>query len=168
VTPYNNPAFQLFLMATVEPYNLRWKATKDDMLLVSIGTGTSPGENYELTPEDMHLLYNASTVPSALMFAALNEQDFLCRVFGDCRHGELLEREVGNLCGMAGPCEKLFTYVRYNTSLTRQTLDELGLSDVEPEDVQQLDSVKHVESLSTIGRKVAGRDVKIEHFAGFC
>ena len=42
VTMYNNPAFQLFLMATVQPYNLRWPVGVDRMLLVSVGTGTSP------------------------------------------------------------------------------------------------------------------------------
>jgi len=28
ITPYNNSAFQLFLMATAEPYRLRWKTTR--------------------------------------------------------------------------------------------------------------------------------------------
>ena len=32
VTMYNNPAFLVFLMATVEPYNLRWPAGTDQML----------------------------------------------------------------------------------------------------------------------------------------
>ncbi|MDZ4830468.1 MAG: patatin-like phospholipase family protein, partial [Phycisphaerae bacterium] len=41
VTMYNNPAFQLFLMATLEPYRLQWKASEDDMLLVSVGTGSA-------------------------------------------------------------------------------------------------------------------------------
>jgi Patatin-like phospholipase len=51
VTMYNNPAFQLFLMATVEPYNLGWSTGAhwltgvNQMLLVSIGTGTSPNAN---------------------------------------------------------------------------------------------------------------------------
>ena len=54
------------------------------MLLVSVGTGTSPGASASLTPDEMHLLFNATSVPAALMFAALNEQDLLCRVFGDC------------------------------------------------------------------------------------
>src|SRR6516225_1491615 len=40
VTMYNNPAFQLFLMATVEPYNLNWPTGIDKMLVVSVGTGT--------------------------------------------------------------------------------------------------------------------------------
>ena len=55
------------------------------MLLVSVGTGTSPKANQDLAPQDMNLIYNANSIPSALMFAALNEQDLLCRLFGDCR-----------------------------------------------------------------------------------
>jgi uncharacterized protein len=91
VTVYNNPAFLVFLMATVEPYNLSWTAGKDQMLVVSIGTGTSPKANQDLAPEDMNLIYNAGSIPSALMFAALNEQDLLCRVFRECLHGDELD-----------------------------------------------------------------------------
>ena len=47
----------------------------------------------------MNLLFNASNIPSALMFAALNEQDFLCRVFGNCLTGDPLDREVGEQLG---------------------------------------------------------------------
>jgi patatin-like phospholipase/acyl hydrolase len=104
VTMYNNPAFQMFLMATVDRYwahapadSRGWKTGVDDMLMVSIGTGTSAGENYSLRPEEMNLIFNATKIPSALMYAALNEQDFLCRVFGDCVSGPLLDREVDNM-----------------------------------------------------------------------
>jgi hypothetical protein len=168
VTTYNNPAFQMFLMATASPYRLQWPAGKDKMLIVSIGTGTSPGENNELTPDDMHLLYNASTIPSALMFAALNEQDFLCRAFGECRHGHFLDREIGDMVGATGPAEKLFAYVRYNAELTRSGLDALGLHEIEPEDVQKLDSIAHVEDLRRVGGEVARRHVDVgAHFKGF-
>ena len=44
----------------------------------------------------MNLLFNATTIPSALMFAALNEQDLLCRVFGNCLAGDPLDRELGD------------------------------------------------------------------------
>ena len=50
VTTYNNPAFMAFLMATVEPYNLNWPTGEDNMLVVSIGTGTSPDANADLAP----------------------------------------------------------------------------------------------------------------------
>src|SRR5918999_673795 len=168
ITMYNNPSFQAFLTATVEPFNVKWPAGADRMLLVSVGTGTSPDANADLRPDEMNLLYNASSIPSALMFAALNEQDFICRVFGNCLAGDLLDREVWDMIGKKGPVQpKLFTYMRYNAELTRHGLDELGLTDIEPKNVQQLDSVEFVGDLRRVGSTVAERKVKAEHFAGF-
>jgi uncharacterized protein len=167
MTTYNNPAFLLFVMATAEPYRLCWPAGADKMLLVSIGTGTSPKANRDLAPGDMNLVYNATSVPSALMFAALNEQDLLCRVFGDCRHGDVLDSEVGTLIGAKGPVDpKLFTYLRYNAELTRQWLDGNGLGHIRPRDVQRLDSTAHMDELRQVGERVAAQ-VTAEHFAGF-
>jgi uncharacterized protein len=168
VTMYNNPAFQAFLMATVEPFNLNWPTGEDQLLVVSVGTGTSPDANADLKPGEMNLLYNASSIPSALMFAALNEQDFLCRVFGKCVAGDPLDREVGDMIGKRGPVQpKLFTYVRYNAELTYNGLLGFGLRDIEPKHVQQLDSVEFIEDLQRVGKAVAERKVKAEHFAEF-
>ena len=168
VTMYNNPAFQLFLMATVEPYSLNWPAGEDQMLLVSIGTGTSPNANLNLTPDEMNLIYNASSIPSALMFAASNEQDFLCRVFGKCLSGDPIDREIGDMIGKGGPVlNKLFTYVRYNAELSHDGLSALGLGNIEPRDVQKMDSVEHTSELQAVGRAVAEQKVRIEHFEGF-
>jgi hypothetical protein len=140
------------------------------MLVVSVGTGTSPDVRHGLDPDDMNLLFNASTIPSALMFAALNEQDLLCRVFGDCRAGDPLDREIGDLIGSVGPLareQKLFTYVRYNAELTREGLDTLGCRDVQPEAVQKLDSVEGMPQLREVGGKVADLKVDEKHFSGF-
>jgi predicted acylesterase/phospholipase RssA len=170
ITMYNNPAFQLFLMATVQPYNLQWPVGVDRMLLVSVGTGTSPHANANLQPNEMNLLYNAGSIPSALMYAALNEQDLLCRTFGDCRAGWALDREVGDMRAMGGPANpKLFTYMRYNAELTQEGFDQLGLaaSGIQPEDVQALDSVEHIAQMQTVGKAVAEKEVNSEHFRGF-
>jgi len=168
ITPYNNPAFQLFLMATLEPYRLNWPTGEDQMLVVSIGTGTNPEANDDLGPSDMNLLYNAASLPSALMFASLNEQDLLCRAFGQCLAGDLLDREVGDLIKKRGPVQpKLFTYVRYNAELTRSGLNALGLGKIKPKDVQQLDSVEYVKDLQQVGRAVGAKKVKREHFKNF-
>src|SRR6266446_6995834 len=171
---YNNPAFQLFLMATVEGYNLAWLVGEKEMLLVSIGTGTDPRANAHLPPGQMNLIYNASSNPSALMFAASNEQDFLCRVFGKCLVGDPLDREVHNMIdrrdlekgvpGCEGPCEKLFTYLRYNAELSIEGLARLGLNHLEPEHVQQMDSVAHIAEMQEVGRAVAQQQVNAAHF----
>jgi patatin-like phospholipase/acyl hydrolase len=177
VTMYNNPAFQLFLMATVGPYNLCWETGEQKMLLVSIGTGASANANENLQPGDLNLIYNASSIPSALMFAAANEQDFLCRVFGRTLCGDTLDREVGDLIAAAeplpggripGPVQpKLFTYMRYNAELSRAGLTKLGLPNMVPEYVQQMDSVDHIAELQEVGKAVGKQKVRKEHFAGF-
>jgi hypothetical protein len=167
LTMYNDPAFQLFLMATLDAYRLRWSATESDLLLVSVGTGTSPKADDYLRPGAMNLLFNVNSVPAALMYAAANEQDLLCRVFGRCRHGAPIDLEVGDLMHGEGLLEKrLFSYVRYNPELTRRGLNDLGLYDVVPEQVQRLDSVQNVGDLRRVGQ-AAARDVSVEHFAGF-
>ena len=101
------------------------------------------------------------------MFAALNEQDFLCRVFGKCLAGDPIDREVGDLIGKAGPAKsKLFTYARYNAELTRSGLDKLGLKEIEPETVQKLDSIEYIPQLQKVGEAVAGK-VEERHFGSF-
>ena len=167
LTMYNNPAFQLFLMATLDAYQLGWPATESDLLLVSVGTGTCPKADDHLRPDAMNLLFNANSVPAALMQAALTEQDLLCRVFGRCRHGAPIDLEVGDLMHGSGLLDKrLFSYVRYNAELTRRGLDDLGLHELVPEQVQRLDSVEQVSDLRRVGQ-AAARDVAVEHFAGF-
>jgi hypothetical protein len=177
VTMYNNPAFQMFLMATVDRYwpgappeSGPWATGEDKLLVVSVGTGTSPGFNEELQPKDMNLLFNAASIPSALMFAALNEQDFLCRIFGKCLAGDKLDREVDDMIGSAGPLKlgsKLFTYVRYNAELTGAGLAAIGCGDIEPEDVQKLDSIVAMDELRRIGSEIGKRKVAQSHFDGF-
>jgi hypothetical protein len=172
---YNNPAFQMFLMATLDrdwsaKPEARWQTGADRMLIVSVGTGTSPAARQGLDPDEMNLLFNATTIPSALMFAALNEQDLLCRVFGDCRAGDPIDREIGDLVGSAGPLQhgqKLFTYLRYNAELTREGLDALGCRDIKPEAVQQLDSIDGIPDLRRVGKNVAETKVLERHFDGF-
>lgn len=172
VTMYNNPAFQMFLMATVDrfwikapPQKRGWETGADKMLIVSIGTGTSAGANDSLKPDEMNLLFNASSIPSALMYAALNEQDFLCRVFGDCVEGPPLDREIDTMIPSQGPLgAKLFRYARYNAELSSSALTALGCGDIEPSSVQQLDSVAAMPDLQRIGKAVADRKVKREHF----
>ena len=168
VSTYVNPAFQLFLMATLEPYRLAWPAGADRMLLVSIGTGTTPAARESLQAKEMNLIYNVESIPSALIFAALNEQDFLCRVFGDCVVGPPLDSEIGDMKAQKGPADsKLFTYMRFNAELSDKGLQDLGVTGIRPETVQSLDSVDHIEELSQIGQAVAQAHLHSNLFAGF-
>ncbi len=167
LTMYNNPAFQLFLMSTLDAYRLGWHTGEDRLLLVSVGTGAAANANADLLPGDMNLLYNASSIPAALMYAASNEQDLLCRVFGRCRHGSGLDLEVGDISSGPGLLDpRLFSYVRYNADLSRSGLDAMGLAAVEAAAAQRMDSIEHITDLQRIGGRLA-EEVEPGHFAGF-
>lgn len=169
ITMYNNPSFQTFLMATLDPYKLNWETGADKLLIISLGTGTCSGANKDLSPTDMNLLYNAKSLPSALMSAALNEQDILCRTFGKCLYGAEIDREIGDLTDQTVhfPVHpKLFTYVRYNVELSRHGLDKIGLPGINPKHVQMIDSVDHISELQQVGQAI-GKSVRLAHFKGF-
>lgn len=169
VTMHNNPAFQMFLMASLGAYRLNWPTGESEMLVVSVGTGTAPDANPRLRRKMMNLAYTLKTIPGALMGGALNEQDMLCRVFGRCLHGGALDREVGTLVGLSDGIHdvpRLFTYVRYNALLTTGGLADLGLPNIDANQVKKLDAVDNIIDLQRIGRVVAEK-VSPEHFSGF-
>jgi hypothetical protein len=176
VTVYNNPAFQMVLMATLDRYwplapdgQRGWKTGEKDMLVVSVGTGLSPIADEALRAADLNLLYNASHIPSALMNAAQIEQDLLCRAFGKCICGDPIDREVGDLIGSINGLvpEKRFTYARYNAELTRAGLDALGCANIDPAAVRNLAATSQIDALREVGAVVASAKLKAEHFEGF-
>ena len=168
VTTYNNPAFLAFTMATLDRYEVNWPAGEDKILVVSIGTGNAAKANADLKPGQMHLLYQAGNIPSALMYAAQNQQDLLCRMFGKCLSGDALDRELGDLVGSRGPVSpKLFTYVRYDADVSRSGLDALGLQDVDADHVQLMDSTKYIDEIQKVGTALGEIKVRSEHFSAF-
>ena len=168
LTPYNNPALQLFLMATLEPYGLSWPTGADQMLLVSVGTGNAAHARPALSPSEMSLLYHAKATPGALMISAAAQQDVLCRVLGDCRWGEPIDLELGDLQSGSGLLpEPLFTYLRYDLELNEANLDRLGCGDIRLADVVAIDSVAHIDELRRVGRAVADLAVDPGHLDGF-
>ena len=165
VTPYNNPAFLLFLMATTRPYRLDWPTGPDKLHLTSIGTGTISQRGAKLKAKGMSLLYQAGSIPKALMFAGANQQDLACRMFGHTLAAPPLDSEAGALLAADGGSglAPLFTYVRYNTDLSAAGLAALGLPDIDPAGVQRLDGIAHMDDLMRLGRAAAAAQVRTEH-----
>lgn len=170
ITPYNNPSFQAFITATLNAYNLNWLTGVTNLLLVSIGTGNKTLNLPGLKLKQMHLVHQAMNMPARLMNATQYQQDMLCRIFGECRAGAVLDSEIEALQGVVGRgCtpNKLFTYVRYDFSISQSGLDYLGLGHYHPDDIRQLDAVEKMSTFQEIGLAIAKREVQLKHFAGF-
>ena len=63
-TPYNNPAFLLFRMATEPAYQLGWPTGERNLLLISVGTGSSPVIGAPADDPDTNVLSSALTTLS--------------------------------------------------------------------------------------------------------
>ncbi len=175
LTPYNNPAFLLYRMATEAGFRLNWASGEDKLLIMSVGTGAAAAEDDDVSDPNRGLLENVGGLPGALMYAAMVDQDTNCRFVGRCVHGAPLDREIGDMIprnahGDVVPLSqdlgRRFLYARYNADLSRKGLDALGLNDINPKHVQKLDSIAYIEDLRRVGRKVA-EEIRIEHFGDF-
>ncbi len=170
VTPFNNPAFQLYLQATTPEYRLEWPTGTDRMLLVSVGTGLTPNVKPNLTARQMNALHSVRTLAGTLMGGAVLQQDMACRMIGHTIHGSVIDREIGDLSAGADPGERKFSYARYNAMLTIEGLEKLGLGHLTGRrtlaGIRSGVGLEHVEALREIGRAI-GQEVSAETFSGF-
>ena len=182
MTPYNNPAFLLYRMATHPLYRLEWPMGEKNLLLISIGTGMADDPSLRA---NVNIVSNLTGLPGTLMHAIQIEQDINCRVAGRCTYGDFIDRELRDLtCRDAGgdgsarewreaphvaldrDLGRAFLYARYNADLSAEGLRALGCGNMDPEKVQKLDAVDQIENLLKIGFS-AGQQIKLEHFGPF-
>ena len=173
LTPYNNPAFLLARMATTKEYNLNWDSGENNLLVMSVGTGSAPKVDAEVYSSGKSAFTNLANFPAALMYGAQVDQDINCRIVGRCVYGAPIDLELGDQIPRDGAgkviptavdLNRQFLYARYNAELTSKWLNQHGLGDVDPSQVAQLDSVEHIHDLVRVGKAVAD-EVKIDHFS---
>lgn len=166
VTPYNNPAYLLYLMATLPCYRLEWPTGAQRMLLVSVGTGRVPADHPAARGNRIGLLSTATKLPLTLIGAGIDHQDLSCRAIGHCLHGDLLDAEVGDLVSDSPSADAKFSYVRYNLEISERGLRKIG-SRVDPRRVSRMDAVEAVPALIEIGQALAEGSVRADHFRAF-
>jgi len=169
ITPYNNPAFLLFRMATQPAYRLEWKTGEQNLLLVSVGTGMAPNVGGS---EGKNILANLQGLPGTLMYGVQVDQDVNCRTFGRCVHGSSIDREMGDLVltDEGTPAQeygRYFRYVRYNADLSPNGLAKLGIDPKLAPAVQQMDAVDQIDNMRSVGRAVAQTEVSLGHLGSF-
>ena len=185
VTPYNNPAFQLYRMATEPAYRLNWKKGEKELLLISLGTGAAEALGATAAAPNKNIVSTATGLPGELMYAMQVDQDINCRSIGRCTYGAPLDREMMDLVPrrlegrmtldecyaapkipLSEDLGRAFLYARYNADLSRKGLDTLGFPDVDPDNIQRMDRPDNIEILLKIGQ-AAAKQVDTLHFGSF-
>ena len=166
LTPYNNPAFLLFRMATQPAYRLDWKTGEQNLLLVSVGTGAAAGVTDAV---ERNLFGNMQNLPSELMYGIQVEQDINCRTFGRCVYGSEIDREIGNLVLPAenAGSRPFLSLCSLQCRPQSEGPKRPWLGRRRAAAVQKMDAVDQIENLSRVGKAVAQKEVSIEHFGPF-
>ncbi len=166
VSMANNPALQLFLVATLKGFPFQWQTGKDKLLIVSVGTGVwQQRDNVDDVVNDK--VWNwASEVPTMLMEDASWQNQLILQYLSQTKTPWEIDREVGDLKNDLLTAEPALTYLRYNVRLEENALNELGLSELRSklESYRDMSAAENRSDLAKIGEKGAEQQVRDEHF----
>ena len=166
VSMANNPALQLFLVATLKGFHFHWKTGQDRLLLVSVGTGVWQQRDNVDDVAGAKAWDWAVEVPSMLMEDASWQNQLLLQYLSNTPTPWEIDREIGDLASDLLTPEPALSYLRYNARLEVNELQELGLADLVPklESLREMSKAENRYDLAKIGEKAAERQVRDEHF----
>ena len=162
VSPHNNPALLLMMLATLKGYGFRWSLGADHLMLVSVGTGS---------PARLPLATSVSSMPAALLAVTalrsmmqdcnwLNQA--LLQWMGTSPTLWPIDSEIGDLALDEISEKPLLQYVRYDAPLSANWLEEklgIRLTSAEVAALEALDRPDLAPRLLDIGRRAAENQV---------
>jgi predicted acylesterase/phospholipase RssA len=163
VSPFNNPALQALMYATIGGYQINWKTGKDDILLVSVGTGTADPS------------VRRSEVAAAQAFRALLSlmddcaalQEMLLQWMSQSPTARVIDGEVDSLEGDLLGGSPLLSYLRYNVDLAPKSLADLFGHDaitIPAANLSAMDAPENMQLLHKIGVAAGKSRVTGAHF----
>ena len=166
VTPFNDPALQLLMLAALQGQGFTWPTGKDRLLIVSIGTGQyKQPRSAQAVVGDMAAKQGIIALQS-LMDDCERMNRAQLQWLTNCLTPWIIDRALDDmkLDGQSGP--QLATYVRYNAILEQAWLKtELGLDLAvdKLEQIRKMDDPSSMTDLVDLGRKASAKQVKPEH-----
>ena len=163
VSPFNNPALQAFMYATLGGYRIGWPSGKDNILLVSAGTGAA---DPSVRRSEMAAAHAFRSLIS-LMDDCAAMQEALLQWMSDSPTARAIDSELGTLHGDVLGGSPLLSYVRYNVDLQPATVNELlgaGAAPIPIANLTAMDAPEHMQTLHRIGEAAGRSQVKADHF----
>jgi hypothetical protein len=162
LSPFNNPALQAFMFATLEGYRVGWPTGAEKLLLVSVGTGSS---DPAMAPAKLAVEHAVKSLLS-LMDDCASLVETLLQWMSASPTARVIDRETGDLRQDSLTPAPLISYLRYNVALAAASLADLGLK-LDAQTVGALsamDDPANMATLQDIGIRAAKRQVRAEHF----
>lgn len=169
VSGVNNPSLKLLLMATIKGYGYQWKTGKDNLLIISVGTGhhlsrTVKKQKAKLLTRSM--AFWGPDIADLFMIDANAHNRMMLQYLSHSMLPEIVNREAGDLRDDLLTKEPLLEYCRYNALLDKGNLESLGkhYSKEKIKELRKMEKGENVDDLYEIGVLQAKKVVASEHF----
>ncbi|MEM6261919.1 MAG: patatin-like phospholipase family protein [Bacteroidota bacterium] len=160
----NNPALQLFLLTTLKGFPYRWPIGKENLSIISIGTGSATMARPFHEVMEFGAFRWATSIPDYFMDDAKSWTQVMMQYLSNSPTAKVIDREIGDLS--QDLLIEAFDYQRFNIDFKKESLDTLGLKiDFTPsliESLREMSNAKNVDLLYEIGKKAAEQEVKPE------
>jgi len=167
VSPHNDPSLHLLMLASLKGYNIGWPLGHERLLLASVGTGffrhRHSVERLRYTPS----VFQAVNALTSMIDDGSRLVQLLLQWASDTPTPRRIDSEIGDLSEDRLTHQPLLHYVRYDGQLEIDWLIErLGITMTREQvlRIQKMDDPRGIEALIEIGRQIAERHVKAEHF----
>lgn len=170
LTPHNNPALMLMMAAIIPAIGLNWKTGADELLVVSVGTGTFRPKLSAAEAMSVSAWRLAAKSLSAMISENQNLILTLMTYFGESPVSWPINLEIGDLGPLSPPSGKLFRFLRYDARLDQTWLEQSFEERFTPEalvGLQDMANPLNLDTLLRLGRGVGQRQVHADHLKGF-
>lgn len=163
LTPHNNPSLLMLMTALIPAYGLNWKLGPDNLLIVSVGTGSF---RPTLSPADASRSSAISLAIKSLAAMIAENQMFvlaLMTLLGESPIAWPINSEIGDLGRVTAPTGKLFRFLRYDVRLETSWLEQKLGKHFDAEFVTRLrpmDNPTNMQTLYDLGRSAAAEQIK--------
>ncbi len=163
VSPFNNPSLQAFMYATLDGYHVSWPTGADNLLLVSVGTGSADPTR---TPSKLAAA-GAVKALLGLMDDCGTLVQTLMQWMSSSRTAQPIDREMGDLGRDLLGSQPLLTYLRYDLALTVDRITPLKpeLPAATIATLSAMDNPDNLETLKELGTLAAATQVHGADFA---
>ena len=151
------------MYATMDGYNIGWPGGADNLLIVSVGTGSA---DPNVDTSDV-AAKNALKALASLMDDCASMQETLLQWMSSSPTARVIDSELGDLRNDLLGGRPLLSYLRYNTELNSDNINQLIPNSVDSKQIESLsemDAPENMELLHKIGIAMASRDVNESDF----
>jgi len=163
VNPFNNPALQAFMYATLGGCRIKWPTGRDKILLVSVGTGAADPTIRRSEIAAAH----AFRALLSLMDDCAALQEMLLQWISESPTARKIDSELGTLQGDLAGGTPLLSYVRYNVQLQPAAIRELlgdEANSIALENLSAMDAPENMTALHRLGIVAGQRNCRSDDF----